>query len=504
MTKHNHSYFRFAVAAVLSLLFVSTAGAQTTTPFVNRITVGTSTFRILQGQASASDLNPKFRILTDGTAAWGPGGATTPDTTLTRSGVGTLNLAGAGGIVAPLFTGPLTGNVTGNVSGTAASITGIETPAHGGTGVATVPTNGFIPIGNGTNYISALPISTNGVTFTGGSGTLTVNTPQDLRATATPTFATVNATNVVATLVNIPGNAPSSGSGLATYNGNGDLTTIQSTVANQFLRGDLNGQSFQPLSGSVVDLVSNQSSIAGNKTFTGNTTLSANAAPTLKMTDSSSVNRNWIIGVNYNATQQFEITPSTANGGSTYSSPAIKFDTSGNATIGGTVTTAGSGANRLGPASPGSTFVGNNIVGETDAGTPVAGSVGEYSESKITVAINGASGTPWLTNLTSLTLGPGVWMMRGICSCFANGATFLATDEMETIISTVTASNSGATIGYDIIAGPFPGASQEFMTVIPGKIVSISASTTYFLNCYARVSAGNPQWRGSLSALRIH
>lgn len=46
--------------------------------------------------------------------------------------------------------------------------------AAGGTGVATVPTNGQIPIGNGTNYVAASITAGANITITPGAGTLTI------------------------------------------------------------------------------------------------------------------------------------------------------------------------------------------------------------------------------------------------------------------------------------------------------------------------------------------
>lgn len=44
----------------------------------------------------------------------------------------------------------------------------------GGTGVATTPTNGQIPIGNGTNYVAASITAGTGITVTPGAGSITI------------------------------------------------------------------------------------------------------------------------------------------------------------------------------------------------------------------------------------------------------------------------------------------------------------------------------------------
>lgn len=46
--------------------------------------------------------------------------------------------------------------------------------SEGGLGVSTVPTNGQIPIGNGTNYVAANITAGTGISVTPGSGSLTI------------------------------------------------------------------------------------------------------------------------------------------------------------------------------------------------------------------------------------------------------------------------------------------------------------------------------------------
>jgi len=71
-----------------------------------------------------------------------------------------------------------------------ADISGVLTVAKGGTGVATVPTNGQIPIGNGSGYtVGSLTAGAN-ITITPGAGTLTI-------ASGTATFNYVTFTRRV-------------------------------------------------------------------------------------------------------------------------------------------------------------------------------------------------------------------------------------------------------------------------------------------------------------------
>lgn len=63
----------------------------------------------------------------------------------------------------------------------------------GGTGLSATPTNGQLPIGNGSGYaLAALTGTANQVTVTNGAGTITLSTPQNIHTGATPTFAGIN------------------------------------------------------------------------------------------------------------------------------------------------------------------------------------------------------------------------------------------------------------------------------------------------------------------------
>lgn len=54
------------------------------------------------------------------------------------------------------------------------NLSGNATVAQGGLGITTTPTNGQIPIGNGTNYVAAAITAGTGVTVTNGAGSITI------------------------------------------------------------------------------------------------------------------------------------------------------------------------------------------------------------------------------------------------------------------------------------------------------------------------------------------
>lgn len=82
--------------------------------------------------------------------------------------------------------------ISGNISGSAASVTGTVGVANGGTGLTASPTNGQLPIGNGSGYtLATLTGTSNAITISNSAGGITLNTPQPIGTTSTVQFATV-------------------------------------------------------------------------------------------------------------------------------------------------------------------------------------------------------------------------------------------------------------------------------------------------------------------------
>lgn len=61
-----------------------------------------------------------------------------------------------------------------NTTGTASNVTGVVTSAHGGTGLSATPTNGQIPIGNGSGYSLSTVTAGAGIAVTNGPGSITI------------------------------------------------------------------------------------------------------------------------------------------------------------------------------------------------------------------------------------------------------------------------------------------------------------------------------------------
>ena len=84
--------------------------------------------------------------------------------------------------------------ITGNGSGLSALnasnvSTGTLAVGRGGLGITTTPTNGQVPIGNGTTYVAAgITGTADQITVTNGAGTITLSTPQSINTSSNPQF----------------------------------------------------------------------------------------------------------------------------------------------------------------------------------------------------------------------------------------------------------------------------------------------------------------------------
>jgi len=99
------------------------------------------------------------------------------------NGSGSITIASTGGgsgtVTSVAATVPSIFSIAGSpitTSGTLAiTYSGTALPvANGGTGITTTPTNGQIPIGNGTNYTAATLTAGTGITITNASGSITI------------------------------------------------------------------------------------------------------------------------------------------------------------------------------------------------------------------------------------------------------------------------------------------------------------------------------------------
>lgn len=148
---------------------------------------------------------------------------------------------------------------------------------------------------------------------------------------------------------------------------------------------------------------------------------------------------------------------------------------------------------------------GTKIRGTTTNDAAATGFVGEIVTSQISTLTNQTGGSGGYMALTSISLTAGDWDISALGSVYRNGATYTAAGESFLAIGLTSASISGATYGYDYVSKYVGNISQDvnLSTSIPKKTLSLSATTTVYLNTAVNFSAGTPQWRGSITARRV-
>ena len=200
--------------------------------------VGTSGQPLISAGAGA----PAFGTLALGTANTNVSGTLTVTNggtgagTFTANGVIYGNTTSALGVTAAGTTGQVLIATTsaapswGQVSLTA-GVTGTLPVANGGTGITTTPSNGFIPIGNGTNYTAAALTAGAGITITNASGSVTVaGTGSTINSQTTGyTLVAADAGKTISITtggVTVPNAILSAGNIVTIYNNSGSSQTI--------------------------------------------------------------------------------------------------------------------------------------------------------------------------------------------------------------------------------------------------------------------------------------
>ncbi|MCX6107240.1 MAG: hypothetical protein NTY08_15550 [Proteobacteria bacterium] len=162
---------------------------------------GTPTFGAVN-LASTSAVNGTLPVTNGGTGA----------AAFTSNGVmlgnGTSNLSStASGTSAQVLRIPTSGTLPSfgpiDLTQTNSAVSGALPVANGGTGTTAAPSNGQLHIGNGTSFaLTTLSQGTTaGVTITNGAGSITLDTAQDIRSSASPTFNSLNANNLISPTV---------------------------------------------------------------------------------------------------------------------------------------------------------------------------------------------------------------------------------------------------------------------------------------------------------------
>jgi hypothetical protein len=140
------------------------------------------------------------------------------------------------------------------------------------------------------------------------------------------------------------------------------------------------------------------------------------------------------------------------------------------------------------------------IVGKTDGLAVAAGRVGERVES-ISGLIN-LTGNGQYTDLTSITLTAGVWVIHAAGSGALNTGTGMTVFYIA--VGTAAGNTAGGAVqGSTQFDNPPPTSAYNVTITIPGIYVNISATTTYYLKALASYSGGTPAARGRITGIRI-
>ena len=153
------------------------------------------------------------------------------------------------------------------------------------------------------------------------------------------------------------------------------------------------------------------------------------------------------------------------------------------------------------------TLTGKGNVGMLNSTVPAVGYIGELLSASNTTGTAIPTGTT--TNITSLTLTPGIWDITGNFSNIPTGTMTLITDNIAAISTannnTTPVDNFGSGIGLGI--GYFPNLTPTsghnlFFNLGPCR-VSIAANTTYYLNAICTGTTVNTSGYGVLRAVRV-
>lgn len=132
----------------------------------------------------------------------GGGAGVAPSTTTTGTGVLTAlgnTVNAAGGITTPDGTATLTNKTINGSSNTitnvslSTGVTGTLPVANGGTGNTSTPTNGQVPIGDGTKYVPATLTAGTGISITNASGSIIIGNSSPAAAVNVQTFTSTGA-----------------------------------------------------------------------------------------------------------------------------------------------------------------------------------------------------------------------------------------------------------------------------------------------------------------------
>lgn len=142
-----------------------------------------------------------------------------------------------------------------------------------------------------------------------------------------------------------------------------------------------------------------------------------------------------------------------------------------------------------------------DVVAITDGSSAGAGLITQTISASQTSAVTtnvGATGV--FGHATSISVTAGRWVITGVAGFDDNGATL--TTAIEGAISS-SATGAGLTIADVIKDDSVSGSTVSRSMVVPSSVVSLSGTTTYYLNTKFTYSAGTPAHYGKILARRI-
>lgn len=158
-----------------------------------------------------------------------------------------------------------------------------------------------------------------------------------------------------------------------------------------------------------------------------------------------------------------------------------------------------SGATGIGTGKAGKVI----IVGTTDGTSASTGQVGETITSTVSTYTNYTT-TATYQQIATVALTAGDWLIEYNGTISTNSATLTANTNAIFLVGTTTASATGSTEGLNISYVNENLLSSTGKQSVSGNFnVSISSTTSYFLNSQATFTAGNPQFVGTIKARRM-
>lgn len=151
-----------------------------------------------------------------------------------------------------------------------------------------------------------------------------------------------------------------------------------------------------------------------------------------------------------------------------------------------------------------STSNGGNILGRTNGASSGAGILGEVFSQVISTEVNAAGSGSFLP-LATISPTPGLYYISATAIINRNGATLNGGSSWYICITPNSGFATGGTFGYDYITMPIGSlttGNYVSTATIAGKVISLSATTPYYLNVAVAYTAGTPQWVGHLTAIR--